>query len=421
MPSPPDTPPLLRGHWMAGFEGADHLNMHGQPLDMVGIAGHAQSLDADYARVSGLGMRVVRESIGWRLAEPSGGGRFDFVRARAMASAAERHGVQVLWTLMHYGTPPDVSLLDDAFIARFADYAGAAARELRGSQELAPIYTPINEISYLAWAVCETSAIAPYIGDRADPRHVPMPDGFDVKRRLVRATLKAMEAIRAEDPRARFLHIDPIVHIVPPAEADAALVAESQRFREFQWQAWDMIAGRLEPDLGGSPGALDLVGLNHYVTAQWEFGSGDTLAWPTGDRRRLPLRRLLREAADRYQRPLLLAETGHVGDERAAWLHEVDAEVRAARRDGVAVLGVCLYPIVDRPDWNDTTDWHRCGLWDAAPGSADGLQASRAAGFQPGRHIDHAYAAALARCTRAPWPSVRPAPARAAEAACDAA
>ena len=68
--------------------------------------------------------------------------------------------------LMHYGTPPEISLMEDSFCERFADFAGAAARTLGPYNEFAPIYTPINEISFLAWAACETSMFQPYIGDR---------------------------------------------------------------------------------------------------------------------------------------------------------------------------------------------------------------------------------------------------------------
>ena len=70
--------------------------------------------------------------------------------------------------------------------------------------------------------------------------------------------------------------------------ATRALLAEAARFRQFQWQAWDMIAGQLEAELGGSPEALDLIGLNHYHTAQWEFGTGKTLNWLRPDPRRRP-------------------------------------------------------------------------------------------------------------------------------------
>ena len=105
-----------------------------------------------------------------------------------------------------------------------------------------------------------------------------MPDGFELKRRLVQAALEAMAAIRSEDPRVRFLHIDPIVNVAAPRDANADLAAEAARFHDFQWQAWDMLAGRLCPKLGGSAKALDLIGVNHYSTGQWEFATGRELA-----------------------------------------------------------------------------------------------------------------------------------------------
>jgi hypothetical protein len=35
-----------------------------------------------------------------------------------------------------------------------------------------------------------------------------------------------------------------------------------------------------------------------------------------------------------------------------------------ARKAGVDLEGVCLYPILDRFDWEDATHWHNSGLWD---------------------------------------------------------
>ncbi|MEO6363896.1 MAG: glycosyltransferase [Caldimonas sp.] len=390
---------------MAGFEGADHINLHGEPLDMVAITGHAEHHDADFRRLASLGLRGIRESIGWRLAEPEGGGRFDFTRTLRLADAARRHGLQVAWTFMHYGVPHDVSLLDDGFIARFVDFAAAAARALRPFAETPPVYTPINEISYLAWACCESNFIHPHVGVRDDPRYTGMPDGFEVKRRLVRATLAAMVAIRSEDPRARFMHIDPLVHVVPPAGATAELVAEAWRFREFQWQAWDMLAGRLEPGLGGHPEALDLVGVNHYDSAQWEFASGTPLDWQAGEPRRLPFSSLLGETWARYRRPIVVAETGHVGPGRGRWLDEIAAEVAIARGRGIPVDAVCIYPIVDRPDWNDTSDWHRSGLWDAAS-SPTTLACEPLFPAFPGRHLDLPYAASVRRAVRGAQPEI---------------
>jgi hypothetical protein len=30
----------------------------------------------------------------------------------------------------------------------------------------------------------------------------------------------------------------------------------------------------------------------------------------------------------------------------------------------VPLEGVCLFPIIDRMDWNDEDHWHNSGLWD---------------------------------------------------------
>jgi hypothetical protein len=84
------------------------------------------------------------------------------------------------------------------------------------------------------------------------------------------------------------------------------------------------------------------------------------------------LREILREAWERYGRPLILAETGAQDGARAAWLRYVADEVLAARRGGVPVHGACLYPVLDYPGWDD--DRHcQSGLWGYAdPGDPAG-------------------------------------------------
>lgn len=52
--------------------------------------------------------------------------------------------------------------------------------------------------------------------------------------------------------------------------------------------------------------------------------------------------------------------------------------------------GICLYPILDRPDWDDSTHWHNSGLWDLLPDASGTLQ----------RVLDRPYAEALCRAPR---------------------
>lgn len=361
--------------WMGGYEGADHINGRGEALDLVRSTGHLARLDEDYRAAAALGLRTVRETIGWRLAEPRPG-NYDLRRARRMAQSARAHGVQVLWTLMHYGTPGDVNLFDDAFIGRFADFAAAVAAALRPLSDSAPVYNLINEINFVAWAVSETNLLYPYRNEHPASGESSRASGYEIKRRLVRAVLAGMKAIRSVDPRARFLHVEPVVHTVAPVD-QPELVALAEEVRDFQWQAFDLLCGRAEPALGGSPEALDLIGVNHYHSSQWEVGTERRLYWHERDPRRRGLAEMLRDTWERYRRRLIVAETSHVGAGRAAWLNDIASQVERARARGVPVDGLCLYPLVDRHDWNDPRHWHNSGLWDVVRDDLAGRQALR--------------------------------------------
>lgn len=200
----------------------------------------------------------------------------------------------------------------------------------------------MNEISFVSWGIsvglftCEAIAEA----DRADA----------AKQQLVRATLAACDAIWLADPRARLLHCDPLIHIVPDP-ADPASDVLARDMCDTQYQAWDMLSGRRNPELGGAPRYLDLIGVNYYHDNQWEQGSNRRLYWHLGDSRRLPLHQMLQQVWQRYQRPLLLAETSHVGSGRGSWILEIAAQVAQALLAGVELHGICLYPILDRPLW----------------------------------------------------------------------
>jgi len=370
---------------MGGYEGADHVNARGDPLDMVGATGHDRLLRGDYAAARRLGLGCVRESVGWRLSEREPG-RWDFTRACHMARAARREGLQVLWTLMHYGVPHDLSLRDDRLIPRFARFSAEAARALMPLCPAPRIYTPVNEISFLAWAASATRGMGP-AGLLGDVSHEDAGTlGFEMKRRLAHAALAGTAAIREVDPDARFLHIEPVVHVVPAEDSDEGREL-AERITSYQWQSLDMLAGRLAPEIGGHEGELDLIGVNHYHSSQWEVPTERRLDWHQQDPRRMPLSEMLRLVFERYRRPMLVAETGHFGRGRADWLDDVAREARRAVELDIPLLGVCLYPLLDRPDWNEPERWHRSGVWHAT---------RDAHGVILGRRVVRRYARALA-------------------------
>lgn len=343
---------LFRSFWLAGFESACHINRQGRRLDLVCATQHDRELEADYARIRELGFGAVRESVRWHLVDH--GSSFDFSTVRPMLEAARRQDVQILWTLCHYGWPEDVSLLSEGFVERFARYCGAMARMVSELDEAVPFYTPINEISFFAWAAGEVEYIYPFMRGR----------GGELKRQLVRAAIAGAEAILEVEPRARFVHVDPLIHVVTPrGRPELARAAADQRASQFD--AWDMLAGGLHPELGGHPRYLDVIGVNFYHANEWEYPD-QRLRWEDTPRdpRWIPLHRLLAEVHTRYGRPMLISETSHFGAGRGRWLREVAREACLARTAGVPLEGLCVYPIIDRPDWDDAEHWHNSGLWD---------------------------------------------------------
>lgn len=365
---------VFNSFWQAGYEGADHINRNGEALSMNDSNGHSTRHYDDYLALSAFDIATVRESVGWRIVEKNG--VFDFSSVAEKMASAKKANIQICWTFCHYGWPTDIDIFSEAFIFRFARLCGALAAFLRPWYENAPVYSPVNEISFTSWGI----AVGLFPASADDPT------GERSKRQLVRASLAGCDAIWAADPRARILHCDPLIHLIAPAD-DAELAQQAAGWHEAQFQAWDMLAGRIAPELGGAPRYLDVIGANYYHDNQWEFGSNARLWWHLGDRRRTRLHLMLEQLQQRYARPILLAETSHVGSGRGAWITDVAHEVAQARLAGVEITGICLYPIIDRPDWDNSAHWNQCGLWDLAPDADDPFR----------RKLDVVYAHALRR------------------------
>ena len=111
---------------------------------------------------------------------------------------------------------------------------------------------------------------------------------------------------------------------------------------------------------------LDLLGFNYYYNNQWLYNYESFLPWANEDNdpRWRPLSGLLADAYKRYKRPIVITETSHPGEHRPQWITFIADQCAKVINMGIPFYGVCLYPIIDRPDWDDLDHWHKSGLWD---------------------------------------------------------
>ena len=354
--SSPDNNPFP-SFWWGGYECTDQLNTFGQRVDFLPLTGHLQLIDEDYAALKPFNVGTVREGIRWAQIEKTPY-RYDFSTVGLMLEAGQRHGIQQGWDLCHFGYPDDLTPLHPLFAQRFAALCRAFVQFYRSQRpDGVLIVTPINEISFISWLGGDARGTSPYCNHQ----------GWEVKYGLMRAYIEGAHALRAADPSIRMLSTEPLVHIVPPLGATARERRWAAEAHNNQFQATDIIAGRLCPELGGHPDLLDIVGFNYYYDNQWQNGTNWKLGWRDNvpDPRWLPLRHLLRAAYRRYNRPFALTETSHPGIDRPQWLHMIADECAAVLREGLPLQGICLYPIIDRPDWDHLDQWHQSGLWDA--------------------------------------------------------
>ncbi|WP_156679450.1 glycosyltransferase family 4 protein [Sphingomonas profundi] len=336
---PAPAPALFRSLFHGGFECSTHRRAHDrQRIDVIAATHHDRLAEHDYRALQGHGILTVRDGVRWHLIERAPGDH-DWSSLADQLAASRATGTQVIWDLLHYGWPDDIDVWSPAFVPRFAAFAAAAARVIGGATAGPRFYAPVNEISFLSWGGGDAAYLNPFARGR----------GYELKVQLARAAIASMEAILLVDPAARFVHADPLINVVTePTRPHDAPHAEGHRLA--QYQGWDLIAGRLWPQIGGRAALLDIVGVNYYHNNQWIHGG------PPIDRRHplyRPFHRLLAETHARYGRPIFIAETGIEGDARPEWLAYVCEEVRRAIALGVPVAGICLYPVLDHPGWDD--------------------------------------------------------------------
>ena len=324
--------------FMAGFECSSHRRRDGVRLDLISATSHDRHVRQDYAACKKLGLTTLRDGLRWHRIEKSPG-QYDWSSWLPMLEAAHEVGVQVIWDLFHYGSPDCVDEGAEDFPQRFTEFAIAALELQESVTGKPPLICPLNEINFHAWAIDEG-----YF-----PRVGPEQKGW-FKRHLVRTAIETTRAIKQRWPGATVIWAEPLIHIAPHNRRRETVRRAKQNLQGM-YEAYDWIMGKAQPELGGDPSLVDLVGLNFYPHNQW-YRKGPTI--PMGHHEYRPLADMLVEMAERYEKPIMLSETGAEGSAKASWLHYVCGEVREAMSRGTDIRGICWYPITAYPGWDNS-------------------------------------------------------------------
>lgn len=351
--------PLFNSFFMGGFECAYAKGESKRRLDLLRASKHDTYCREDYRLLKEMGISTVREGLAWSKID-KGGGEYDFTRFERMMKIGQEEGVQQIWDLNHFDYPDYLDPFSDKFVTQFARYAKKCIKLIRKYQPEGTVYiVPINEISFWAYIGGMIGLWAPYTVTK----------GYAFKKQLVRAAVAAMDAIWEVDKDVRFIQVDPLMYKTPKEPITIVKEATARSFLEIKYQTYDMLCGRLHPELGGHPKYLDLIGVNYYPSNQDWITADDPLddschaVIPWFSKYRIHFADMLQEVYDRYGRPIVVTETGAWGSLRARWWKRTLREIDEAMERGLSVLGVCAYPVVDRPDW---TFGHltNSGFWD---------------------------------------------------------
>ena len=352
---PSNTNPF-KSFLMGGFECADHQNAFGNRVDLYKESGHDRFLEEDYDRLREVGIKTVREGIRWSAVEKRPY-EYDWEEVERVIKSSRAKNIQVVWDICHFGYPDDMTPLHPMFARRFSHLCREFVITYRN---LVPdghlIITPINEVSFISWLGGDVRGTSPYC----------VGQGWEVKYALMKAYIEGIERMREIDPSVRILVTEPLVSIVSNDQSnfEAVLLAEEKHFEQFQ--VHDILSGEMCPELRGKPEYLDIIGVNYYYNNQWINETHEFLPW--ADEPPHPLFRSLHSLIEtvftRYGRPVVITETSHPGEDRALWIRSIEKECISVLKSGIPLLGCCIYPVIDRPDWDHPTVWHHSGIWD---------------------------------------------------------
>jgi beta-glucosidase/6-phospho-beta-glucosidase/beta-galactosidase/glycosyltransferase involved in cell wall biosynthesis len=367
--------PITEFVWGAGIECSflPHLN-----VDQFNWTQHDRFWREDLARAKNeLGISHLRYAFPWHALEPQRG-KFDWSYADERMDEFDKLGLEVILDVMHFGTPTWLkqAVGDPEFPESLENFAESIVERYRDRVRM---WCPFNE----------PLVSALFSGDFGFwPPHSRKWRGYmPVLTRIVQGLNRSIRAIRRAMPEATIIHVD-------AAEAyksrDKKLAGEVQRRNLRRFVVMDLLTGRVDKHhplfswltsygmseldvdwFRANPQTPDVLGLDYYAHSDWQLDFG-----PTGAIRQrradnpIGFYGVANSYWQRYGIPMMLTETSIEGQpiNREIWLETNIDHIRRLREEGVPVLGLVWWPMIDQLDWDGALTHrvgkiHNVGMW----------------------------------------------------------
>jgi beta-glucosidase len=341
----------------------EQLRGGGVALDEYELTGHSQQWREDLLRAGDTGASTLRYGFPWYRVNPKPG-VFDWSWADEVVEfLVERLDIRVVLDLVHYGTPTWLggSFVDRGFPDAIAEYAEGVAARYKGA---IGAYTPLNE-PLVTSSFCGLRGIwPPYLsGDRG---------WADLVVSLMTGVQRAIRAIREVDRGAEIVHVEAVqVYFTE----DTSMEREVRSWARRAQMPTRLLLGQVTPDdqdwswlvdNGADPLSLeqlnegaqrpDVLGLNYYpeLSCREIVRLDGATVHVAVDGGLDQLIGELRRWHASYGIPLMVTETAVEDDveKQCKWLDQLVGGLSALREDGLPIVGLTWWPLMDFVDWS---------------------------------------------------------------------
>lgn len=328
----------------------------------------------DLKQIATLGIKKLRYPVLWEYHQPAENGKIDWTEIAARLECIRNHGIDPVAGLLHHGSGPVYTRLDDPdFPAKLAKYALLVAEKFPWLNW----YTPVNEPLTTARFSGMYGFWYPHLTSERS--------FFEMLLNQIKGTILSMHAIRSVNPEAKLLQTEDL----SKTHSGPILRYQADFENERRWLTYDLLCGRVNNQhyfwkyllrLGIKEKLLsffqenacppDIMGFNYYVTSERflderlscypEYLHGgnayhsyvDTEAVRTN--KFAGLSTLIREAWHRYHLPLAITEC-HLNctrEEQLRWLGETWDNCCHLQMEGIDLRAVTAWALLGAYDWN---------------------------------------------------------------------